>query len=121
MPIKLIPKSKNKTKLETKPEKLKIKPKDKTLIRRKKGKQILPDLKDRDPNKPETPQEKRDIQKLKDNLKKDKQKPLTPKQRKLDVNKDGQLEASDFEMLRKKKSVVSAMTGGQIVAMMYDD
>ena len=102
----------------------KIKPlsKDKNkIIRRKKGKQVLPDLKDRDPNKPETPQEKKDIQKLKDNLKKDKQKPLTPKQKKLDVDKDGQLEASDFKMLRKKKSVVSAMTGGQIVAMMYDD
>ena len=61
---------------------------------------------------------KKDIDRIKKNLKK---KPLTPKQRKLDVNKDGQLEASDFEMLRKKKSVVSAMTGGQIVAMMYDD
>ena len=100
----------------------KVKPlsKDKNkIIRRKKGNQVLRDLKDRDPKKPMTPQEKKDIQKLKDNLKKDKQKPLTPKQKKLDVNKDGQLEASDFKNLRKK--VVSAMTGGQIVAMMYDD
>ena len=40
-------------------------------------------LKSRDPNKPETPQEKEDIQKLKDNLKKDKKKPLTPKQKKI--------------------------------------
>jgi len=75
-------------------------------------------LKYRDPNKPETPQEKKDIEKLKKNLKK---KPLTPKQKKLDVNKDGQLEASDFKALRKKKPVVAAMTGGQIVSMMYDD
>jgi len=66
-------------------------------------------------------QEKKDIEKLKKNLKKDKQKPLTPKQEKLDVNNNNQLDASDFEMLRKKKSVVSAMTGGQIVSMMYDD
>jgi len=78
-------------------------------------------LKYRDPNKPETPQEKKDIEKLKKNLKKDKQKPLTPKQKKLDVNKDGQLEASDFKALRKKKPIVAAMTGGQIVSMMYDD
>ena len=75
-------------------------------------------LRYRDPNKPETPQEKKDIEKLKKNLKK---KPLTPKQEKLDVNKDGQLEASDFKALRKKKPVVAAMTGGQIVSMMYDD
>ena len=78
-------------------------------------------LRYRDPNKPETPQEKKDIEKLKKNLKKDKQKPLTPKQKKLDVNKDGVLEASDFKALRKKKPVVAAMTGGQIVSMMYDD
>ena len=59
---------------------------------------------------------------LEKNLKKKKpKKSLTPKQRKLDFDKDGILEASDFEKLRKKKSVVSAMTGGQIVAMMYDD
>ena len=75
-------------------------------------------LRYRDPSKPETPQEKKDIEKLKKNLKK---KPLTPKQKKLDVNKDGQLEASDFKALRKKKPVVAAMTGGQIVSMMYDD
>jgi len=102
----------------------KVKPlsKDKNkIIRRKKGNQVLRDLKYRDPKKPITPQEKKDIQKLKDNLKKDKQKPLTPKQKKLDVDKDGQLEASDFKNLRKAEKVVSAMTGGQIVAMMYDD
>jgi hypothetical protein len=78
-------------------------------------------LKSRDPNKPETPQEKEDIQKLKDNLKKDKKKPLTPKQKKLDFDKDGVLEASDFKALREKKPIVTAMTGGQIVSMMYDD
>ena len=75
-------------------------------------------LRYRDPNKPETPQEKKDIDRIKKNLKK---KPLTPKQKKLDVNKDGVLEASDFKALRKKKPVVAAMTGGQIVSMMYDD
>jgi len=141
MPIILVPKSKKKKmlqgKLEAKPEKLEIKskklevkPKNKSLIRRKKGKQVLSDMSEdftpsKQPTVPKTEkdklQEKKDIQKLKDNLKKDKKKPLTPKQKKLDVDKDGQLEASDFEMLRKKKSVVSAMTGGQIVAMMYDD
>ena len=75
-------------------------------------------LRYRDPNKPETPQEKKDIDRIKKNLKK---KPLTPKQKKLDVNKDGVLEASDFKALRKKKPVDAAMTGGQIVSMMYDD
>jgi hypothetical protein len=96
-------------------------PKDENkVIKRKKGNQVLRDLKDRDPKKPITPQERKDIDQLKKNLQKDKQKPLTPKQKKLDVNKDGKLEASDFEELRNKK-VVSAMTGGQIVSMMYDD
>ena len=92
----------------------------KKSLKRKKGNQVLRDLKDRDPKKPITPQERKDIDQLKKNLKKDKQKPLTPKQKELDVDKDGQLEASDFKKLRNKK-VVSAMTGGQIVSMMYDD
>lgn len=50
-----------------------------------------------------------------------KPKPLTPKQKKLDVDKDGILETSDFKALREKKPIVTAMKGGQIVSMMYDD
>lgn len=108
---------------------LEIKPKNKTLIGRKKGKQVLSDMSmsedttpSQQPTIPKTDkdklQEKKDIDRIKKNLKK---KPLTPKQKKLDVNKDGVLEASDFKALRKKKPVVAAMTGGQIVSMMYDD
>ena len=143
MPIILVPKSKKKTKLETKPEKLEIKskkleikPKNKSLIRRKKGKQVLSDISDLELDRDITPaekptvpktnkdklKEKKDLDRLRKEFKEKKpKKSLTPKQRKLDFDKDGILEASDFEKLRKKKSVVSAMTGGQIVSMMYDD